>query len=88
MSWMILLTLFSKFVGLGLVIIILVSYANKTILELSFVICGKSLMQSRKGSGPSIDPWGTPYVISPQFEHKLEEWLFKTTLWYLPQGKI
>jgi hypothetical protein len=40
---MILLTLVSKFVGLGLVIITLVLYANKTILELSFVICGKSL---------------------------------------------
>jgi hypothetical protein len=36
-------------------IIILVSSENKTILELSFVICGKSLMQSRKISGPSID---------------------------------
>jgi len=40
---MILLTLFSKFLGLQLVIIILVSSANKTILGLSFVICGKSL---------------------------------------------
>jgi len=41
---MILLTLFLKFEGLGLVIIILVSSANKTVLEFSFVICGKSLI--------------------------------------------
>jgi hypothetical protein len=38
---MILLTLVSGIEGLGLVIIILVSSANKTILELSFDICGK-----------------------------------------------
>ena len=41
---MILLTLFSKFEGLGLVIIILVSSANKIILEFSFVSYGKSLI--------------------------------------------
>ena len=38
------LMLFSKFVGLGLAIIKLVSSAYKIVLELSFVICGRSLM--------------------------------------------
>jgi len=36
--------MFLKFVGLGLVIITLVSSANRTILELSFEIFGRSLM--------------------------------------------
>jgi len=70
---MILFTLFLKFKGFGLVIIILVSYANNTILELSFVICGKSLTYSRKSNGPSIYPQGTPSIISLQYEHELEE---------------
>jgi len=61
----------------------LVSSANKTILLFLFVKEGKSFMYRRKSKGPSIDPWGTPWVILPQSEKELQQLLFKTALWYL-----
>ena len=70
MSWVILLRLVLKLKGSGLVIITLVSSANRTNLELTFVNWGRSFMYRRKSSGPSIDPCGTPYVTSPQCEHE------------------
>ena len=51
-------------------IITLVSSANRTNLESTFVILGRSFMNRRKSSGPSIDPCGTPRVTSPQCEHE------------------
>ena len=50
----------------------LVSSANKTILSLLFVKEGKSFMYRRKSKGPSIDPWGTPWVTLPQSETVVE----------------
>ena len=42
------------------------SSAKGSLLTLSFDICsGKSLMNKQNRSGPSIEPWGTPYVTSP-----------------------
>ena len=42
------------------------SSANKLLLTLSFDVCsGKSLMNMQNRSGPSTEPWGTPYLTSP-----------------------
>jgi hypothetical protein len=61
-----------KFIGSGFEMIRLVSSANKTILLLLFVKEGKLFMYRRKNKGPSINPWGTPWVILLQSETKAE----------------
>ena len=48
----------------------LVSSANKIILLLLSVREGRSFMNRRKSKGPSIDPWGTPWVILPHSEEE------------------
>ena len=50
----------------------LVSSANRIILLLLFVRKGRSFMYNRKSKGPSIDPRGTPWVISPQSETEIK----------------
>jgi hypothetical protein len=50
----------------------LVSSANRTILLFLFVKKGKSFIYRRKSEGPSIDPWGTPWVILPHSETETE----------------
>jgi hypothetical protein len=42
--------------GLGLIIIILVSMAKRIDLDLLFMTLGKSLMYKRRSRGPSIEP--------------------------------
>jgi hypothetical protein len=37
-----------------------------------FVKEGKSFIYKRKSKGPSINPWGTRWVISPQSEAETE----------------
>jgi hypothetical protein len=59
-SWKALLTVFFNIIGLGLLTILLVSSANKTASALSFIDFGRSLIYSKKSSGPSTDPCGTP----------------------------
>ena len=66
--WRILLASSLNFIGSGFEIIRLVSSANKTILLFLFIECGKSFIYKRKSKGPSIEPWGTPWVPSPQSE--------------------
>jgi len=66
----------------------LVSSANKTILLLLSVREGRLFMYRRKSKGPSIDPWGTPWVVLPHSEIEYEYLLFETTLWYLIFRKV
>ena len=41
------------------------SSANRSLLTLSFDICScRSLMNMQNRSGPSTEPWGTPYLTS------------------------
>jgi hypothetical protein len=54
--------------GLGLVIAKLVSSAYSTNLAFSAVTLGKSFMYNKKNKGPRIEPCGTPYLTSSQFE--------------------
>jgi hypothetical protein len=68
-----------EFIGSGFELIQLVSSANKTILLLLFVKEGKSFMYRRNSKGPSIDPWGTPWVTLPQPETEVQQLVFKTT---------
>jgi len=70
MSWVIFLRLVLKLKGSGLVIITMVSSANRTNLELIFVNFGLSFMYRRNSTGPSIVPFGTPYDTSPLCEHE------------------
>jgi hypothetical protein len=41
---------------------------------------GKSFMYNKKRRGPSIEPWGAPYLFSSQ----LDDMSSRTTFWYLP----
>jgi len=68
----ILLASFLKFIGSGSEMMKLVSSANKTILLLLSVWEGRSFMYRRKSKGPSIDPWGTPWVVLPHSETKFK----------------
>jgi len=61
-----------NFIGSGFEIIRLVSSANRTVLLFLFIECGKSFVCRRKSKGPSIDPGGTPWVISPQSEIEIK----------------
>jgi len=61
-----------NFIGSGFEIIRLVSPASKTVLLFLFIECGKSFMYRRKSKGPSIDPWGKPWVTSPQSETEIK----------------
>jgi hypothetical protein len=70
--WRILLASSLNFIRSGFEIIILVSLANRTILLFLFIECGKSFIYRRKSKGPSIDPWGTRWVISPQSEIEIK----------------
>ena len=72
MCWRILLASFLNFIRSGFEIIRLVSSANRTILLFLFIKCGKSNIYRRKSKGPSIDPWGTPWVILPQWEIEIK----------------
>jgi hypothetical protein len=53
---------------MGFIIIKLVSSAKMTGLELILLIFDKSLIETRKRKGPSIDPRGTQYCTLPQLE--------------------
>jgi hypothetical protein len=44
----------------------LISSVNKTGLEFPLIVLDKSLTQRRKSKGPTIDPCGTPYFMTPQ----------------------
>jgi len=55
----------------------LVSSANKTILLLLSVREGRSFMYKRKSKGPSIDPWGTPWVVLPHLKPNLSSYCLK-----------
>ncbi len=64
-EWLI-LVLKSKLVAS--VINMLVSSVKRTILLYIGIILGKSFIYRRKSRGPRIEPWGTPCLISSQFE--------------------
>ena len=55
---------FLNFWRLELVIITLVSSANRTGLDTLDMILGRSLIFRRKNRGPSMEPWGTPCLIA------------------------
>jgi len=63
--------------------VILVSSVNKVGFDMLFFVYVKSLMYSRKNSGLSIEPYGTPCLISSQSELFFEYSFFSVTLWYL-----
>jgi len=46
----------------------LASLANKTGIAFLFITAGKSFMYKRNSVGPSIEPCGTPCLITAQFE--------------------
>ena len=50
----------------------LVSSADRTILLFLVVKEGRLFIYNKKSKGPNIDPWGTPWFISPQSETELE----------------
>jgi hypothetical protein len=52
----------------GLMINILVSSANNTGIDLSFIALGKSLILKSNNNGPKIDPCGTPCFIPSHVE--------------------
>jgi hypothetical protein len=64
----ILLSLLANSVGLGLLIMKMVSSAYNTNLVLLAFTKGKSFMYNRKSKGPRIEPCGTPYLTSSQCE--------------------
>jgi len=70
---------------LGLVIIMLVSSANKIGITLYGTAIGKSLMYNKKSKGPNTDPCGTPWLTFIHSEATLELVLefFSSTRWYL-----
>jgi hypothetical protein len=57
-----------------------VSSANKIGLDSSDIIFGRSLIYNKKSTGPSTDPYGTPYCISFHSEQLLFPFLYKITL--------
>ena len=67
-----------NFEVLEFAIISFVSSANRTGLNESAVIFGRSFIQSKKNKGPSMEPWGTLCFILPRSEKVvlLEELLF------------
>jgi hypothetical protein len=55
---------------------ILVLSANKIGFDTLFIICGKSLIYTKKSNGPRIEPWGTPCLTSCHSETPLAVFLF------------
>ena len=55
-------------IGLGLVIMKLISSAYNTYLAFSAVTVGKSFTYNKKNKGPRIETCGTPCLTSSQFE--------------------
>jgi hypothetical protein len=51
-----------------LVIIMLVSSAKSTGLDLLIIMFGKAFIYKRNNKGPRIDPWGTPFLTEPHLE--------------------
>ena len=67
---------FIKLVGFGLVMIRILSSANKTnldllLLSLVFVIIIISLIKSKNNNGPSTEPCATPCFTIPHLEQDL-----------------
>jgi hypothetical protein len=82
---------FLKLIGSGLVTIILVSSAKRNVLDFTiykYIILNlnKSLIQSKKSDGPSIEPCGRARFTTPQLEDVLQPTCLSyiITLWYLP----
>jgi hypothetical protein len=58
----------TKATGLGLVTNILVSTANKIVVDLLLIILGKSFIQIRNSKGPKTDLRDTPCPVLAQAE--------------------
>jgi len=63
--------------------ITLASSVNKVGLDILFITYGKSLIQNRKNSGPSVVPCSTPCWSLSQSDQFLENSFFIITLLYL-----
>jgi len=64
----ILFNLLANSVGLGLVVMKLISSAYSTYLAFLAVTEGKSFTYNKKSKGPRIEPCGTPCLRISQFE--------------------
>ena len=58
-------------VGVGLVIIMLVSSANNVGLDILDIVYRKSLIYKRKNNGSGIEPCSTPHFTSSHWEENL-----------------